>query len=368
MKKTNDLKKQLTSYSMVACAVMGVAPTANAELVGYDVDPDSTWFNPQDTGWYAININNVGEHCNSAPEFSFGASVGTTGTDLGQGFILYGYESNKVAGEFLQYTSSSSGQTSWTYNFPIVNSSGSSINASFAMTANESPIEGDIAWNSGSHWLVWGYDGDPSNSWGKWGGSTDKYLGLKFVTWGDSTISVMSNLAGDGDSLMVDTVVVSNAAGDGDSLTFNNVVVNDTTWETTEFYGWILMDVGIDGWDYTVKAWAYNDTPGAGAVCDITAVEFAPTNLCETVSIEADKHLESRVAIYSHERNVNVTLTGIDNTKGTASVINAAGQIVQTEPIIGSTTRFAINGSPAGLYIIKVDVNGGSKTQKVYIQ
>ncbi|NQY68254.1 MAG: T9SS type A sorting domain-containing protein, partial [Flavobacteriales bacterium] len=47
--------------------------------------------------------------------------------------------------------------------------------------------------------------------------------------------------------------------------------------------------------------------------------------------------------------------------------INAAGQVVQTESINGVTTRFSVNGSE-GLYIIKVDVEGRTKTQKVFIQ
>ena len=60
MKQTNKLLKQLATYSSVAAAVVGVNDYAKAELVGYDVNPDSILINPIDTAsFYTFNINNL---------------------------------------------------------------------------------------------------------------------------------------------------------------------------------------------------------------------------------------------------------------------------------------------------------------------
>ena len=72
MIKPNDSIKKLAAYSTIASALLTAPIVANASLYVYNVDPDSTMLNPQDTsGFYSININNGGDLRDHIIDFSF---------------------------------------------------------------------------------------------------------------------------------------------------------------------------------------------------------------------------------------------------------------------------------------------------------
>ena len=55
--------------------------------------------------------------------------------------------------------------------------------------------------------------------------------------------------------------------------------------------------------------------------------------------------------------------------KGRITIYEINGRKVQEETIKERATRFSINGSGTGIYMVKVDVDGGnSRTKKVYIE
>ncbi|NQY68253.1 MAG: T9SS type A sorting domain-containing protein [Flavobacteriales bacterium] len=342
MNNSNDLLKKISSYSTVATvAVLALPSSINAELITHQLDPDSTLFNPQDTSIiFAININSTGANADDVIDFVFTMSKvdsAAYGTEIGQNIGIYAYTSNKILGNTSTFQSVNDidGTTyTGTYNLPIVKSTGSYIGSTAtSVGTGETPL----FWNSYTNILVWGYTSKPSNSWGNWGGTIAQYLGLKFVTWGDSTLTP-----------------ISNAAGNGDSLDNNGMVVNDTTWETTEFYGWILMDVAVDGWDFTVRAWAYNDTPGESAECKIVSIN----------EIDINKN----VSIYSHGRTINVSTEGLPNPDGKISIFDITGKLIQQQPLDNDVYSLSLLDEQAGVYFVKVEANGGSTSKKIFIE
>jgi len=337
MENTNKLLQKITAYSCAAGAVVGISGNASAALVGYDVDPDSTRYNPLDTaGYYFININNTGEHCDAEYNFEFSLSK-TTGNSYDSsngtwvGMWLYTYNSVIATTSTAQELSSGYETTGGavvsttvtnTWFLPQVFGKGSYIGDSIGLTSTDKST-----WLSyATATLAWGYTTKPSSSWAQWGGKENKYLGLRIAAW---------NV----DSLGEDVY--------------------------SQHFGWVYMSVGVDGKSYTVKAWAYNETPGEPAVTDITQVEFDKP--CTNITAAEGKAIHRNVSIYSHERNVHVGMKGINQPKGTISIYNVNGQLMQSQPIKGHTNNVRLKGGQSGLFVVKVDVNGGSKTQKVYI-
>ncbi|NQY08561.1 MAG: T9SS type A sorting domain-containing protein [Flavobacteriales bacterium] len=350
MKNTNELLKKIATYSSVIGAVVGVNQYANAELVGYNLDPDSTRFNPADTaGYFVININNRGGYCDEGGDFEFSITQtlsATTSSENGRNLAIYAYTYNGVLASSKAYVNSS---VTTTTSLGAINTQGSSTyklwKAKVMSTGSyvgPDAATDDAMFASDTATLAWGYDTNPSNSWGNWGEKTDKYLGLTFVTW---------------------------------DVDASKSFIGDTVWDTTRFYGWIYMSVGVDAVSYTVQAWAYNDTPGEPALANMDSVDFTdecnltPMPVLDTNFIGiATRNLESKVSIYSYDRTVNVNLKGTRSTKGSISIYDISGKLVQSEPIKGRNNSLRINGRNDGLYFVKVDVDGGTRTQKVYIQ
>jgi len=348
MKKTDDILKRLATYSGVAGAIIGVTPTAQAELVGYDVDPDSLLLNPQDTaGYYLININNSGDYCDGYNDLDFTLTKYTTGPSSwynGQFLNLYMYTSNYALASktTYQYTSTTITNTiTTTYGGTIQTTTIGTITSTWYTANVLSPgsyasagaNSGLPTWATFSVTMVWGYtEYAPGSSWGAWGDKTDKYVGLKFTAY------------------LLDSI---------------NTLPGDTTWFETVHYGWIYMSVGIDAEWYQVQAWAYADVPGEPAETDMDAVD-SWDKLCEFVGID-DKNLAKKVSIYSHDRNVRVGLSGINKPTGTINIYNVSGKLIQSQPIKGENNSLRVKGKNTGIFVVKVDVNGAVRSKKVYI-
>ena len=97
MNTRNKLLTKIAAYSTATTAFIGFAPSANAELVGYDMDPDSTRVNSIDTaGFFQININDRGAECDIYVDFSFTIGINQK---YDRWIYMYGLSYNQVLGQ-----------------------------------------------------------------------------------------------------------------------------------------------------------------------------------------------------------------------------------------------------------------------------
>ena len=338
MKKTDNTIKKLAAYSAVAATVMGVSPQANAEVVGYDVDPDSMHILPDDTAkYYFININNQGAACDTLVDMFL---VLTSSYDFYSWKSIWGsiYYGGAFYGRTFTYVYSSTpitttgggtiiGTITSTWNLVGTFSPGSSVGPFAPLPPGKWLTSTYAFWSTNYYYSYVTY------SWGDWkGGKTGKYVGLKFYAF---TSDIVSD-------------------------------PGDTLWDSTLHYGWIYMDVGILSSYFTIRAWAYETTPNTAIEMDVNAVNYLTGECPLTVGVD-DRNLADKVSVYSYDRNVRVSLDGMRN-KGNISIYNATGQKIQEQAIKGSSNLVNIKGNSRGVYMVKVDVDGvGTRTKKVYI-
>jgi len=353
MKKRNhkNLAIKLTAYSCVAIAVAATSPTANAELVGNDVDPDSTRSIPADTsGYYQININNSGAACDAYLDFDLTLGIFSNGW---QYLWLYGWRDNRALavpqlfeltsvvititsssvttyGNINTWTATYLGTKTYTFYSGIAGSSGSSA-GKFNMDSRS--------------WYKWptmvlNY-GVTSSSWGQWAGKTQKYQGLQFYAY------------------VMDTITTP----------------GDTTWDSTFHYGWLYMDVGIDANWFTVRAWAYDDVPWTDIIYDMGAVNWNKPCTDENIDSNkwigiSDRNLENKVSIYSYESNIKVSLTELASySRGIITVYDVTGRKVQQQPLNGRSNLVTLKGNTSGVYMVRVEVDGyGTRSKSVFIE
>jgi len=230
MKKTDKTIKKLAAYSTAAIAVLATTPEANAELIGYDVNPDSVILFPQDTGnimYYIINMNNVGTTCDNVDNLfvslwyggTASTSVAVWGSVYDSGAAYGNWNFYYNTGQTITYqiptsyggyiTTTIIGTTTSWYATAIVNSSGSSIG----------PSSPPNQWIDNTYFThSWWYSG---TNWGQWqGGKDNKYMGLRFYAYNMDLDSVPG----------------------------------DTIWSKNLHYGWVYMSIGINSSMLKVQA------------------------------------------------------------------------------------------------------------------
>jgi len=343
MKQTNNIISKLASYSVAAAAVMAANP-ASAELIGYDVDPDSTHGYPGDTtNYYTFNINNVGDGCDEINDLflSFGSySISS--------LFVYGnaYYDNEIFGNLNPFTYSSQtitntitttyGATSTTqyigtstvyWRTGAVVSSGSSISASMSGGTFIKEVVDMAWWYSSTTWGAWG------------GGKTDKYLGLRFYAYTQDT----------------------------------ETTPGDTIWDSTLHYGWIYLDVALNAKSMTIKSWAYETEPDMAAACNQGAVNFmqptcfAPLPDAEGTIGISERNGDTKVSIYSYGRDVKVNSSKA--TKGSVAIYNVSGQKLQEDALTGKSNTIRVNGRSEGVHFVRVqESNGDVHSKRVFIK
>lgn len=191
--KPTNLKTQITRYSSLATAIIGVA-NANSQAKYVDVNPDFSGGAPD---YFALDINDDGVN-----DF-----------EIWQSFCTCPYGNYQVLNIAPYYANNSilGNAPGLNFAYPWALSNGFVI--------SEGNSSGSV---SGAHWFNWGH---PSNggyqslnyggNFGWWKNVTDRYLGLRFDISGST------------------------------------------------HYGWARLDVNGDGTSWTVKDFAFNETPDA---------------------------------------------------------------------------------------------------------
>jgi len=272
MKKNKTiLNKKLKSYSALAASVVAITGTVNAQVIYTDI-VDYTSISNSDT--YSLDLDNDGT----------------------KDFDIY------------TTTTASSGNTYSTVGINPLGSNRVMSSNSFAAALNvNSNIASSNAWTSGANRYMAYREINSSFTDGPWIGVSDKYLGLEFVSGGNT------------------------------------------------YYGWARLDVNKLANAFTIKDYAYNKTAGKS----ILAGDKGNTTYTQENTIEG-------FSAFSYERKLTIKL---DNFSGTIiSVKNVLGQEVKSVVADDKITRVDLGETPTGIYFVTVTKEGKTATAKVYIQ
>ncbi|MCR9172730.1 MAG: T9SS type A sorting domain-containing protein [bacterium] len=280
MKK--ELQKRLSKYTAAAAAVTVGATGANAQIVYTDVDPDFT--HPGDEIGFGLDMNNDGN-------FDFiiasGDSIYQT---TSQGPVRV--RTTVVAGYGSQAANNAiAGETPSGFDYALALDMGTMIDN----TLNWIAATNTMAYNQAS--------ANPYNE--NWNGVTDKYLGLRFDSGGNT------------------------------------------------YYGWARMDVQAEGDIWTLKDYAYN----AGQV----GIEAGATANIEEGTMDQYVHFINQ-ADNSVMVRLNEAVTGANVT-----VVSASGQLVQSGAVEGTEFVVDMNGLAGGIYMINVTSEQGTITKKMSV-
>jgi len=178
----------------------------------------------------------------------------------------------------------------------------------YALNSN-APINNTVKWinESGGSALAGMYT--TGGTWGKWLGVMDKYLGLK--------LRIGANT----------------------------------------YYGWARLDIAADAKSFTIKDYAYEQTPDLQILAGATAT----TSVNET-------DIEDRVSLYSFNNEIYINFKNLNGSKGYVTVSNILGQEVSKTNITDQQMKLIVNDPNGSLFIVKVELDSGIVTRKVYLK
>jgi hypothetical protein len=179
----------------------------------------------------------------------------------------------------------------------------------FMLNMNDPIDPAQTTWNgsaNGSYLtMAWVYSA--GGSYGNWLSATDKYLGLRFFVG------------------------------------------------TNVHYGWVRLDVAATTSSITVvyKDYAYNTVAEQGILAGQTTI-----GLNEAVKLDAN--------VFAANNTLNVNLN--QHTTGTINLINMMGQTVKSVDITATDMKLPLDGIETGIYMVAIQTESGSFTQKIYVK
>jgi hypothetical protein len=171
-----------------------------------------------------------------------------------------------------------------------------------AMNAGDS-IQASLVWNVGTSQSMGSYWG-ASYSYGQWLGAVDKYIPLKI------------NVAG------------------------------------TVYYGWARLDVATLATSFTIKDYAYMNSPGQ------------PILAGQTISVGIAKNESKNILVYNNNREIHINSQA---DQCLISVSNALGQVVLSKEIVGTQNLLNLETEKAGVYFVTVKSEKINYTKKIII-
>ncbi|MDF2438121.1 MAG: hypothetical protein K0Q95_2497 [Bacteroidota bacterium] len=171
-----------------------------------------------------------------------------------------------------------------------------------AMNAGDT-IQSSLVWNVGTSQSMASYFG-ASYSYGQWLGATDKYIPLKI------------NVAG------------------------------------TIYYGWARLDVATLANSFTIKDYAYMNSPGQ------------PILAGATMSVGIAKAESKGITVYNNNREIHINT---QTSQGIVTITNALGQAVLSQQINSEQNIVSLETEKAGVYFVNVKSQQISYTKKIVI-
>ena len=121
-------------------------------------------------------------------------------------------------------------------------------------------------------------------------------------------------------------------------------------------YGWARLDARDDDRIYTLKDFAYENTPDKSILAGDGQVNVGLKTLTS-----------KDMKINTVGRNISIELISQANAAGTVKVFNIAGQEMLSAKIDSKNNDFSLN-AVSGIYLVKVSVAGVQYSQKIYIK
>ena len=202
--------------------------------------------------------------------------------------------------------------------FQLINNAvhGSMTSTSYGLpiplNAND-PIGNALSWQAGSYisFLAnYNKSGTYTSSYGNWLGAKDKYLGLRLDVSGST------------------------------------------------HYGWLRLDVNINGNGFSVKDYAYDDEPDK----TIAAGDKGPF-----AGIDKESSIDPIFA-YSFGKTIYVNDIAHLDHNADIRIYDMMGREVFHSPISGIAGKIDLPGAGSGNYIVKVETQKGIITRKIYLQ
>lgn len=274
-----ELHNRLNKYSAAAAALAIGTAGANAQIIYTDVDPD--FVHPGGNIAIGLDIDN-----DSNFDFIM-ASVDTTltsGTQIRNTIVApYGSVAsmNAIAGE-----------TPSSYNYAL------------ALNMNDM-IDNTLNWISATNTMAYNVDGtNPYNE--NWNGVTDKYLGLRFSTGGNT------------------------------------------------YYGWARLDVTANSDEWTLKDYAYESSADTGIAAGDGTVGLDDAQMDQLVH-------------FINQQNNSVLVKAPGLTDAQVTVVSAMGAIVAKGEMENGLYTVNMNGLTSGIYMINVNSTEGAITKKMMV-
>jgi hypothetical protein len=291
MKRKFTLNSKLKAYSALAGSLIAAGNAADASIVYHDVNPDSTTTQSSNgVSNYAIDMNTDG-----TDDFTISVFIGNKAF---AGFSGSGTE--------IYLTPASSNDAVAGKSTTVVTTT---ITYVSALNANDN-ISSALSWYSGggspgTFALAAKITSPYPTTFGQFANTTDKYIGVKF------------------------------------------------TANSNTYYGWIRLDVGNYN-TFTVKDWAYENTPGQAILAG------------QTTTTGINTYLSAATTIKNINNIIEAEFAGA--VQGKVQIVNISGSVVRSADVNGTTCSINMQGMPSGIYNVVISSKEGTATKKVFVE
>lgn len=122
---------------------------------------------------------------------------------------------------------------------------------------------------------------------------------------------------------------------------------------SSEYYGWLRMDVAENGRSFIVKDYAFESTAGDSILAGNTGNVGIPTLFA------------AGYKIFAADQQVHIHMT--EHAAGDITILNLLGKAVRSATINAQEMTIDLAGEPSGIYLVTIRQNGEVFTKKVMI-
>jgi hypothetical protein len=126
------------------------------------------------------------------------------------------------------------------------------------------------------------------------------------------------------------------------------------TTNSNIYYGWIRVDVGSDNNSFTLKDWAYENTPDTAIKAGQGTTTGVSTYLNSVTTIIATNNL--------------IEASFANSVTGNVQIVNVNGAVIKVVEVNGNGCSINMSGMPSGIYFVVVSAKEGTLSKKVYLE
>lgn len=121
------------------------------------------------------------------------------------------------------------------------------------------------------------------------------------------------------------------------------------------YYGWVRLDVPVDGQSFKVIDYAYTDDPDHSTITG------------DMVGI-AEAAIQNQINIFASNNTVTVELGASAAIDGTIEIINISGQVIAKSAVTTASTVIPLENAKTGMYLVTVKQTNSSYTKRVFVK